>query len=172
MNSSGTLKFKYVKSSKWHSLFFFSWQIKANSPLVKAGNFDGVIINLSSATIFVCRKMDRCLELKLLLFGVGWGWGSPVRYVSIIQSNIESRPKMNQFNIQFKTKFEIFIQSKIHSKICPKYSIQNFIQEIGKEWFKMPQKARNCLLHQTDSHCCHVNPYLGAWGPRGTLITM
>ena len=36
-------------------------------------------------------------------------WHSPGRYVSIIQSNIESGPKMIQFNIQFKTKFEIFI---------------------------------------------------------------
>ena len=64
---------------------------------------------------------------------------------------------MIQFNIQFKTKFEIFIQSKIHSKISLKYSIQNFIQEIGKKSdskcqldINAPEKARNCLLHQTD----------------------
>ena len=37
---------------------------------------------------------------------------SPVRYVLIIQSNVESGPKMIQFNIQFKINFEIFIQSE------------------------------------------------------------
>ena len=37
---------------------------------------------------------------------------SPVRYVLIIQSNVESGPKMIQFNIQFKMNSEIFIQSK------------------------------------------------------------
>ena len=37
---------------------------------------------------------------------------SPVRYVLIIQSNVESGPKMIQFNIQFKINSEIFIQSK------------------------------------------------------------
>ena len=63
---------------------------------------------------------------------------SPVRYVLIIQSNIELGPKMIQFSIQFKTKLDIFIQSTIHSKISPEYSIQNLIQEIGKRRFKMP----------------------------------
>ena len=37
---------------------------------------------------------------------------SPVWYVLIIQSNVESGPKMIQFNIQFKINSEIFIQSK------------------------------------------------------------
>ena len=55
---------------------------------------------------------------------------SPGRHVSIIQSNIEWGAKIIQFKIQFKIKFEIFIQSKSHSNICPKYSIQNFIQKI------------------------------------------
>ena len=67
------------------------------------------------------------LDANYLIFS------SPVRYVLIIQSNIESGAKIIQFNIQFKTKFEIFIQSKNHSKICPKYSIQNFIKEIERK---------------------------------------
>ena len=40
------------------------------------------------------------------------GSTSPVWYVLIIQSNVESGPKMIQFNIQFKIDFELFIQSK------------------------------------------------------------
>ena len=36
---------------------------------------------------------------------------------------------MIQFNIQFKTKFEIFVQQNIHSKMCPKYSIH-----VGPKW--------------------------------------
>ena len=41
-----------------------------------------------------------------------WLSFSPVRYVLIIQSNVESGPKTIQFNIQFKINSEIFIQSK------------------------------------------------------------
>ena len=69
----------------------------------------------------------------------------PVRYVSIIQSSIESGAKMIHFNIQFKTKFELFIQSKIHSKICPKYSIQNFIPKVGKKWFKCQKRQETAF---------------------------
>jgi len=71
---------------------------------------------------------------------------------------------MIQFNIQFKTKFEIFIQSKIHSIIFPKYLIPNFIQEIGKSDSK-------CQLNINVIFEPSVGAYLGAWGPRVTLIT-
>ena len=43
---------------------------------------------------------------------VGTPCVSPVRYVLIIQSNVESSQKMIQFNIQFKMNSKIFIQSK------------------------------------------------------------
>ena len=39
-----------------------------------------------------------------------WPGSSPVRYVLIIQSNVESGLKMIQFNIQFNIWFQIFIQ--------------------------------------------------------------
>ena len=47
---------------------------------------------------------------------------SPVRFILIIQSNVELDQKMIRFNIPFSLK----------------YSIQPFIQEIGHKWFKMP----------------------------------
>ena len=50
------------------------------------------------------------------------GRDSPVRYVLIIQSNIELGPKVIQFNIQFKIQSEKFIQLK-NNKIVMEYLI-------------------------------------------------
>ena len=64
---------------------------------------------------------------------------SPVRYVLIIQSNIESGPKMLQFNIHFKIYFEIFIQSKNSFKSKSKIFNSIFNSRI---WWKIIQNAQ------------------------------
>ena len=63
---------------------------------------------------------------------------SPVRYVLIIQSNVESGPKMIQFNIQFKMNSEIFIQSKNSFKSWSKVFNSIFNSRIWWTIIQMP----------------------------------
>merc|ERR1719234_2330773 len=80
---------------------------------------------------------------------------SPVRYVLIIQSNVESGPKMIQFNIQFKINFEIFIQSENSFKSKSKIFNSIFNSRI---WWKIIQNAQW-------SRICFICPKLELWLP-------
>ena len=71
----------------------------------------------------------------------------------IIQSNVESGPKMIQFNIQFKMNSEIFIQSKNSFKSKSKIFNSIFNSRI---WWKMIQNAQW-------SRICFICPKLELW---------
>ena len=71
---------------------------------------DAKIVELD-ATSFSLERADAYVEeVNELQLDYNPVTDSPVRYVLIIQSNVESGPKMIQFNIQSKMNSEIFIQ--------------------------------------------------------------
>ena len=76
-----------------------------------------------------------------------WDWcgPSPVRYLSIIQSNIESGPRRIQFNIQFKQKFIQKLVQNIQLKIL--------FKKLEKKWFKMPIDI-NVIFEPLVRACC------------------
>ena len=92
-------------------------------------------------------QVSRPLSLLWALYSVAvpfpsWLSDSPVWYVLIIQSNVESVLKIIQFNVQLKFNSELFIQSKYHSKVKSKifnsksYSLKKILLIHSKKiWF-------------------------------------
>ena len=86
-------------------------------------------------------------------FDISGNPASPVRYVLIIQSNVELGPKMIQFNIQFIMNSEIFIQSKNSFKSWSKIFKSIFNSRI---WWKIIQNAQWSII-------CFICPKLELW---------
>ena len=153
---------KKVQTRKFHLTF-----INVNLEVVSGKNFSKFFFFFNLSKTWLHEGQRRSYETKLAKAGPIWSFASPVRYVSIIQSNIESGPKMIQFNIY-----------SIQNNFWNIHPIGKFIQKIVQNiQFKILLKK----LEKSDSKCLlninvifepSVRAYLGAQGPRVTLITM
>ena len=115
---SGTVSLQHSRhwnlSGRWNAQFLLPSKFERQAPQD--------IFIYSPYTHF---QVSRPLSLLWALYSVAvpfpsWLSDSPVWYVLIIQSNVESVLKIIQFNVQLKFNSELFIQSKIHSKVKSK----------------------------------------------------
>ena len=68
-----------------------------------------------------------------------------------------NRPKNDSIQYSIQNKIWIIHSIKNSFKNLSKIFNSKFYSKSWKKVIQMPEKARNCLLHQTDFHCCHVN---------------